>query len=151
MPISYGAILTGTAKNKLPTIILESGMGGSALGWALVQPELSKYTRVLSYDRAGFGWSTETIEKPTCKAYVQDLRDLLTRVKLDPPYILVGHSYGGMIMRLFASEYPEEVVGIVLVDSTHEKRYVGSSLNQRRNEELLRQQNRLRLGYLYPR
>jgi pimeloyl-ACP methyl ester carboxylesterase len=141
-------IVTGKGKPTGPTVILESGMGGCALDWSLVQPELSKHTTVISYDRAGFGWSTQTIEQPTCQNYVNDLRNLLSRLELEPPYLLVGHSYGGMIMRLFASEYSDEVMGIILVDSTHEKRYLDSHLSENRRIERVKYHNRLRLGYL---
>ncbi|WP_082967573.1 alpha/beta fold hydrolase [Paenibacillus oryzae] len=68
------AVVTGEGEHQ-PTVILESGMGGCALDWALVQPSLSRYTKVLSYDRAGFGWSTQTINKPTCENYVTDLHN----------------------------------------------------------------------------
>ncbi|AIQ65948.1 hypothetical protein PSTEL_25360 [Paenibacillus stellifer] len=145
---SLHAIVSGRGDSILPTIILESGMGGSALDWSLVQPALAKYTRVVAYDRAGFGWSTQTMEEPTCANYVQDLRRLLAQKKLEPPYLLVGHSFGGLIMRLFASQYPEEVSGLVLVDSTHEKRYIESHFNHSRRQEQLRYQKRLRLGFL---
>lgn len=70
------AVVTGEHKTEAPTIILESGMGGSSLDWSLVQPELSKHATVISYDRAGFGWSI-TMEQPTCNHYVDDLRLLL--------------------------------------------------------------------------
>lgn len=142
------AIVTGSSSSNLPTILLESGMGGCALDWSLVQPELAKHTKVLSYDRAGFGWSTTPISEPTCEGYLRDLRQLLIQLELEPPYILVGHSYGGMIMRLFASAFPEEVAGIILVDSTHEQRFIESTFNQTRYEERLRHLRRLRLGYL---
>lgn len=142
------AIVTGSSTSNLPTILLEAGMGGCALDWSLVQPALAKHTKVLSYDRAGFGWSTTPISEPTCEGYVRDLRELLTQLELEPPYILVGHSYGGMIMRLFASKYPEEVSGIILVDSTHEQRFIESTFNQIRYEERLRHLRRLRMGYL---
>ncbi|WP_195575843.1 alpha/beta hydrolase [Paenibacillus sp. 1001270B_150601_E10] len=142
------AIVTGSS-NHLPTIILESGMGGGALDWSLVQPELSKHTRVLSYDRAGFGWSTTTTKDPTCEGSVRELRSLLSQLNISPPYILVGHSYGGMIMRLFAAESPEEVSGVVLVDSTHESRFLGPAMNQGRKKSRSRHHNSLRLGYLF--
>ncbi|WP_442049549.1 alpha/beta fold hydrolase [Paenibacillus sp. 2TAB19] len=108
-PRSLHAIVSGKSNPACPTVVLEAGMGGCALDWSLVQPKLSTYTKVLSYDRAGFGWSTGTLERPTCKHYVEDLRGLLSELKLTPPYLLVGHSYGGMIMRMFAAEYPDEV------------------------------------------
>ncbi|MFD2876045.1 alpha/beta fold hydrolase [Paenibacillus rhizoplanae] len=79
------AIVTGSSTSNLPTILLEAGMGGCALDWSLVQPALAKHTKVLSYDRAGFGWSTTPISEPTCEGYVRDLRELLTQLELEPP------------------------------------------------------------------
>jgi pimeloyl-ACP methyl ester carboxylesterase len=111
-----------------------------------VQPELSKHATVISYDRAGFGWSTQTMERPTC-SYVDDLRLLLKIVGLKPPYLLVGHSYG-MIMRLYAAEYPDEIMGVVLVDSTHESRYIASDMNKNRKKEREKNLREFRLGYL---
>ncbi|MCM3785379.1 alpha/beta hydrolase [Neobacillus mesonae] len=130
------------------TIILEAGMGGCSLDWSLVQPELSKHATVLSYDRSGFGWSRGTLQRPTCRQYVEDLRAILSAKKLKPPYILVGHSYGGMMMRLFASMYPEEVSGLLLVDSSHEGRYLDADLKECRTQERLQHFKQHRLGYL---
>jgi pimeloyl-ACP methyl ester carboxylesterase len=143
-PYHLHAIVQGRAHSHRPTVILESGMGGCSLDWALVQPELSRYTRVMSYDRAGFGWSIHAVEEPTIRRYVQDLRKLLVELNIAPPYLLVGHSYGGMIMRQFAAEYPDEVSGIVLVDSTHEQRHLQSQTSTQRSKH----GNLLRLGYL---
>lgn len=137
-----------TGDNKHPTIILESGMGGCSLDWSLVQPELSKHASVLSYDRSGFGWSMKTMDQPTIQNYVNDLRLLLNELYIKPPYILVGHSYGGMIMRLFASEYADEVQGLVLVDSTHENRFLYDNLIGTRVKERKNHMNMVRLGYL---
>lgn len=115
-----------------PTVILEAGMGGCSIGWSLVQQELSRHSTVLSYDRAGFGWSSQTIGEPTCEAYVGDLKQLLEALELRPPYLLVGHSFGGMIMRLFASRYPDDVLGIVLVDAAHECRFLPGKRSESR-------------------
>ncbi len=147
-PRSLHAIVSGKSNPACPTVVLEAGMGGCALDWSLVQPKLSTYTKVLSYDRAGFGWSTGILERPTCKHYVEDLRGLLSELKLTPPYLLVGHSYGGMIMRMFAAEYPDEIAGIVLVDATHEGRFLEERLDSSR--KTLRNKHRLKykLGYL---
>lgn len=131
-----------------PTIILESGMGGCSLDWSLVVPELSKEANVISYDRSGLGWSTSTVELPTCSHYVNDLRMLLQAIGAKPPYLLVGHSYGGMIMRLFAARYPEETVGLVLVDSTHESRYLPDLSTRERKAQRKINSNEFRLGYL---
>jgi len=140
--------VTGENKQHSPTVILESGMGGSSLDWSLVQPELSKHTKVLSYDRAGFGWSTDVMNQATCESYVNELRLIIKELKIEPPYILVGHSYGGMIMRLFASKYSDEVQGIVLVDSAHEDRYLEEKFSKQRRHERKINLRAFRLGYL---
>lgn len=131
-----------------PTIILEAGMGGCSLDWALVAPALSTKANVITYDRAGFGWSEAVLDLPTCSAYVDDLRSLLRTLGAAPPYLLVGHSYGGMIMRLFASRYPEEVCGLVLVDATHESRYLPEQTTAGRQKQLFSHRSQYRLGYM---
>jgi len=103
-----------------PTIILEGGLAGPALQWALVQQKLEKTTRVCSYDRAGLGWSDIGPEPRTSKEMANELHTLLNKAGIDGPYVLVGHSLGGFIVRLFAYEYPSETAGIVLVASGSE-------------------------------
>ena len=105
-----------------PTVLLEAGLGHYSLFWAYVQPEVAKYTRVCSYDRAGYGWSESSPMPRTANAEVDELHTLLVNADVQGPYILVGHSLGGMNMRVFANNYPDEVVGMVLVDSYHEER-----------------------------
>ncbi|MFD0590134.1 alpha/beta fold hydrolase [Paenibacillus sp. GCM10027627] len=130
-----------------PTVILEAGMGGCALGWSYVQHELAKHGTILSYDRAGVGWSKGKAERLTCSGYVDDLKALLDQLGLKPPYLLVGHSYGGMVMRLFASRYPKDVLGIVLVDSTAEHRFIPAQLGERRMRERKKHGKLYRWGY----
>ncbi len=104
-----------------PTVVMESGLGDSSTIWAKVWPEVAKTTRVCIYDRAGLGWS-ETSPKPrTAKIIVEELHTLLTKAEIPGPYILVGHSIGGVYMRLFAHTYPDKVAGMVLIDSSHEE------------------------------
>ena len=103
-----------------PTVVLDAGMASSSLDWALVQPEISKFTKVCSYDRAGMGWSQESLEARTSMHMVEELHTLLANANIPGPYILVGHSFGGINVRLYASRYPNEVFGLVLVDSSHE-------------------------------
>ena len=105
-----------------PTIILEAGMGDSLLTWSKVQPGISKSTRVCSYDRAGYGWSEESPHPRTASTQVEELHTLLVNASVQGPYVLVGHSLGGMLVRMYAHNYPGEVVGMVLVDSFHEER-----------------------------
>ncbi len=109
------------SENKKPTVILDSGMGQDSIGWSLVQPEIAKFAHVCSYDRGGYGWSDESPKPRTCKEIVKELHTLLIKAHITPPYILVGHSFGGLNMQLYAKKYPSEVSGLVLVDSAHEK------------------------------
>lgn len=106
-----------------PTVIVDSGTGGTYLDWQLVQPEVAKFARILTYDRAGYGWSDSSSEPRTAEQIVGELRQLLRAVEIEPPYILVGMSLGGLFSRLFAYHYPEEVAGMVLVDVAHERMY----------------------------
>ena len=107
-----------------PTVILEAGMGNYSLFWANVQPEVAKYTRVCSYDRAGYGWSEPSPRPRTTIVEVEELHTLLVNANVEGPYVLVGHSLGGMNVRVYAHNYPDEVVGMVLVDSTHEEQRI---------------------------
>ncbi|WP_010480470.1 alpha/beta fold hydrolase [Acaryochloris sp. CCMEE 5410] len=104
-----------------PTVVMDAGGSAPAIAWGLVPAEIAKFTHVCTYDRAGFGWSDPNPRQPrTSQQSVDELHLLLTKAAIDPPYILVGHSLGGVNMRLYASQYPEDVVGLVLVDSSHE-------------------------------
>lgn len=112
------------------TVVLESGLGGGALDWSLVQPEVAKFARVCSYDHAGAGWSEAGPEPRDSQQLVTELHTLLGNAGLRPPYVLVGHSLGGLNVQLYASRYPEEVVGVVLVDSTHEDQWSRKELTK---------------------
>ncbi len=103
-----------------PTIVLDMGIGGNLLYWSLVQSEVAKFAKVVSYDRAGIGWSDTSPLPRTGENIVKELRSLLHNAKIPGPYILVGHSFAGVNARLYANKYPDEVAGIVLVDSSHE-------------------------------
>jgi pimeloyl-ACP methyl ester carboxylesterase len=103
-----------------PTVILENGLGGSGLGWSFVQPEVAKFTRVCSYDRAGTGYSDPGPSPRTARRIGQELAQLLDRTGISGPLVLVGASIGGLFVRVFASEHGERVVGLVLVDASHE-------------------------------
>ena len=103
-----------------PTVVLDSGLGVPAVGWKFVQPDIAKFTRVCSYDRAGYGWSTAGPMPRTSAEIVKELHALLAAAGEKPPYILVGHSFGGYNIRVFSGAYPSEVAGMVLVDASHE-------------------------------
>jgi pimeloyl-ACP methyl ester carboxylesterase len=103
-----------------PTVVMDSGGGATLEAWRLVQPEVAKFTRACTYDRAGLGLSESSPTPRTIQHMTKELHTLLKKVGIESPYVLVGHSLGGFIVRLFASQYPDEVVGMVLVDAGHE-------------------------------
>jgi pimeloyl-ACP methyl ester carboxylesterase len=102
-----------------PTVVMDAGLGDSASTWSLVQPEVAKFTRVCSYDRPGFGWSDPASVPRDTRHVAAQLEDLLQQAHIDGPYLLVGHSFGGYNQLMFQSLHPDQVVGIVLVDSSH--------------------------------
>jgi len=106
-----------------PTVILAAGLGGTSLEWVRVQPLLADVVRVCSFDRAGYGWSDRRLTPRTALASVVELETLLRYASVPAPYILVGHSFGGLSARLFALRNPERVAGLVLIDSTHEDQF----------------------------
>jgi len=102
-----------------PTVVLDSGLGDTYLSWLKVQPQVAKFTRVCSYDRAGLGYSDSSSQPRTSKVIATELHALLQAAGIAPPYVLVGHSLGGFNVRLYASLYRSDVAGVVLVDSSH--------------------------------
>src|SRR3712207_56002 len=100
--------------------VMDSGLGGTVLDWQLVQPELAKSTRVCTYDRAGMGWSEAGAQPRTSQQIARELHAPLGDAGVERPYVLVGHSFGGTNMQVYASRYPDEVAGMVLVDSALE-------------------------------
>ena len=104
----------------LPTIILESGSGtpSSFSDWRYIQPELAKLSKVITYDRAGYGWSESANNERSSEQIVNDLHELLTGIGESGPFILVGHSFGGLNIQLYAHQYSTEVAGLVLLDSS---------------------------------
>lgn len=102
-----------------PTVVFDAGLPGTCLGWCYVQPAVAEFTRTVSYDRAGLGWSERGPRPRTTQQIVAELRAALARAGIAPPYVLVGHSFGGFTAQLFALTYPEEMAGVVLVDSIH--------------------------------
>ena len=103
-----------------PTVILEAGAGSPSSGWVWVQEKVAVFTRVCSYDRAGFGWSSPASGPLSSEQVAATLHELLAVAGIPGPYVLVGHSDGGVYVRAFQALYPPEVVGMVLVDSSHE-------------------------------
>jgi pimeloyl-ACP methyl ester carboxylesterase len=102
-----------------PTVVLEAAAAATSAHWSWVQPDVATATRVCTYDRAGMGWSDPGPKPRDGRQIATELHTLLTRAKIPGPYVLVGHSFGGLYVRTYAAEYPDEVAGMVLVDATH--------------------------------
>jgi pimeloyl-ACP methyl ester carboxylesterase len=113
-------------------VVLESGIAASSANWVGIQAALSKFTTVCSYDRAGFGWSDASKLPRTPQQLALELHELLTRARLGGPFILVGHSFGGLIVRAFAAQYPDETAGLVLVDALHDREWLRPTARQER-------------------
>ena len=103
-----------------PTVVFESGISDWGFSWALVQPAISTFSQTCIYDRAGLGFSDPSRRAGTSSHMVDDLHRLLRAAHIAPPYVLVGHSMGGLNVRLYADRFRNEVAGMVLVDPTHE-------------------------------
>ena len=110
----------GERRAETPDVVLEAGAGNGADTWRDVQTPISAFARVCSYDRPGMGTSDALSQPQSAIEVVETLHGLLQAAAEPGPYVLVGHSYGGMIVRLYASRYAADVTGLVLVDSAHE-------------------------------
>ena len=102
-----------------PTVVLEAGMGSFSPNWHWVQRELAATTRVVAYDRAGLGWSDPSPRPRDAGTIADELHAALAAAGVTGPYVLAGHSFGGLPVRAFADRHPDEVVGLVLVDASH--------------------------------
>ena len=118
-----------------PTVVFESALGSSSLNWALVHSDVAKFTCACSYDRAGLGWSGADPMPRTAQQIVKEFHTLLTNARTKGPYVLVGHSFGGLTARLYAAQYPEEVVGMVLVDPADPSQWLQMTEEQRKRLE----------------
>lgn len=107
-----------------PTVVLEAGMGSFSPNWHWVQQELALRMRSVAYDRAGLGWSRPSRRPRDAQTIAAELRDALREAGLEPPYVLAGHSFGGLPVRAFADLYPELTAGLVLVDASHPDQWV---------------------------
>ena len=102
-----------------PSVVMDSGFPASSLSWTFVQPAVARFTHACSYDRAGLGWSDAGPMPRSSLQIVEELRALLLNAGVEGPFVLVGHSFGTFTVRVFASTYPSDVVGLVLVDPIH--------------------------------
>jgi pimeloyl-ACP methyl ester carboxylesterase len=122
-----------------PTVILEAANLGMSAHWVRVQQQLAQTTRVCAYDRAGLGWSERGPEPRDARQVSSELHTLLEGASTEGPYVLVGHSYGGLYARMYAARYSEEVAGVVLVDSSHPEQFTRSP----EGRQMYEQTNRL--------
>jgi pimeloyl-ACP methyl ester carboxylesterase len=100
-----------------PVVVLEAGIAASSVSWSLVQPKIAEFTRVLSYDRAGFGWSVEaSANSGTALDAAMALNRMIESSGERGPFVLAGHSFGALIVRIFQQQFPDRVAGLVLVD-----------------------------------
>jgi pimeloyl-ACP methyl ester carboxylesterase len=116
-----------TAGTGGPTVVLEAGLGGMSAAWGWIQPETAQFCRVVSYDRGGLGWSGPDSEPKSALLSAQRLHAILVRSDIPPPYVLVGHSMGGLFIRVFADLYSHEVSGMVLIDAVHPDQHLRSA------------------------
>jgi pimeloyl-ACP methyl ester carboxylesterase len=124
-----------SGEGPAPSVVLDSALAGTSLSWARVQPAVAAFARVASYDRGGFGWSGPSPEPRRVDVLVEELRRGLKALPLEPPFVLVGHSYGGFVAKLFAARHPEEVAGLVLVDVPHPRKWADPDESERRRIE----------------
>lgn len=108
-----------------PSVVVENGLGDFSFDWFLVQSRVSKFTRICTYDRAGYAWSDPGPKPRTFAQINLELRDALAILREPGPFVLVGHSFGGPVVRNFAVTFPRDVAGMVLVDAAFEGQRVG--------------------------
>jgi pimeloyl-ACP methyl ester carboxylesterase len=114
-----------------PPVVFDAALGGSSLSWSLVHPAIARLTHACSYDRAGFGWSEAGPLPRTAGRIADELYALLQRAALRPPYVLVGHSFGGLVMRLLAVRQPADVAGLVLIEPAIPEEWAHPAEHQR--------------------
>ena len=118
-------LVTGKSTSA-PTVILEAGTLAFSSYWAWAQPEIARFTRVVAYDRAGLGWSEPGPGPRDAEHIAAELHTALQEAGIQPPYVLVAHSQGGLYAPVFAHLYPDEVAGLVLVEPQHPNAFEGS-------------------------
>jgi pimeloyl-ACP methyl ester carboxylesterase len=113
-----------------PTVVFEAGISGSSLSWANVQPLVAEFANAVAYDRAGLGWSAGALTPRTVAHMVGELAAGLEVLGVSRPYLLVGHSFGGLLVQTFAHTYPERTAGVVMVDPVTQAGWVSASPEQ---------------------
>jgi pimeloyl-ACP methyl ester carboxylesterase len=121
-----------------PTVVLDAALGNMSAHWAWVQQQVATTTRVCAYDRAGLGWSEPGPQPRDAQQVTSELHSLLANAAVPGPYVLVGHSFGGLYTQLYAARYPEEVAGVVLVESSHPEQFARLPAGQQNYEQTRR-------------
>ena len=114
-----------------PAVIFDAALGGSSLSWSLVHPAIARVTQACSYDRAGFGWSDAGPLPRTAGRIADELHALLAAADVKPPYVLVGHSYGGLVTYLYAARHTENIAGLVFIEPAIAEEWANPTDNQR--------------------
>lgn len=127
-----------------PAVVFDAALGASSLSWSLVMPRVADVTHACVYDRAGFGWSERGSLPRTAGRIANELRDLLERAEVPTPWLLVGHSYGGLVMRLLAARQTSKVAGLVLVEPAHPDEWMEPT--EERQRQIVRGTRLCRLG-----
>lgn len=127
-----------------PTVLFEAGIGATNLNWRHIQESVAQFTGTASYDRGGLGWSSPCLTARTPGNIAAELHEMLERGGIKPPYVLVGHSFGGLVMRRYALDYPEQVAGMVLVDPMRCEEW--PPLDQAKHRELRRGRRLIRFA-----
>lgn len=115
-----------------PTVVFEAGIAGSCLSWSPVQPLVAEFARAVSYDRAGLGWSTGPLTPRTVANMVAELAALLEAAQVMPPYILVGHSFGCLLMQAFAHTHPAQAAAVMMVDPVTQTGWANATAEETR-------------------
>lgn len=136
----------GQGMTSGPTVIFESGIAATSQNWLRIQEAVAGYARAVSYDRGGLGWSSACTSERTPSNIARELRSMLQHAGIPGPYVLVGHSFGGLVVRRYAAMYPDEVAGVVLVDPMRTEEWPPVNESQR---ELLERGIRM-AGYGVP-
>lgn len=130
-----GTLVNGLHVLKLgagiPSVVFESGLANSSLSWSLIQPQVAKFATTYSYDRAGIGWSDVSRAQCSLDRITADLRAMLEQQQVAHPFVMVGHSFGGLIARYYAHQFPEDLSALVLVDPATPEEWMNPNRRQR--------------------